>query len=110
MAEILGNTKRELAAVLFMTAAMTTLDAYSTLNSSPWTAENFGADPAKAASCKEYVVHAVVFSSIYAIAASSIAKNWWPIIGATVANVYLTWLYLRALQRGNTAGSNGWQT
>jgi accessory gene regulator protein AgrB len=103
-----GSNNRELAALLFMTSAMTTLDAYSTLNSSPWTAENFGADPEKAASCKEYVTHAVVFSMVYAFASAYIAKNWWPLLGAFVANMYLVWLYSRALNRGAAAGSAQW--
>jgi hypothetical protein len=97
-----------LAALLFMTSAMTTLDAYSTLESSPWTAENFGADPDKAKSCKEYLTHAVVFSMAYAAASGFIAKSWWPIVGAAIANLYLIWLYLRALDRGKVTGSQGW--
>ena len=99
---------RSVAALLFMTSAMTTLDAYSTLNSSPWTSENFGADPEKAASCREYVRHAVVFSSVYAVASAAIAENWWPVVGSAASNVYLIWLYERALRRGASAGSNGW--
>lgn len=97
-----------LAALLFMTSAMMTLDAYSTLESSPWTAENFGADPQKAKSCKEYLQHAVVYSMSYAVFSSYLARSWWPIIGAVVSNTYLIWLYLRALDRGKTAGSTGW--
>lgn len=102
------GTGNALAALLFLTSAMTTLDAYSTLNSSPWTAENFGADPEKAKSCKEYVTHAVCFSLAYAAISAFIAKSWWPIVGAIVANAYLVWLYYRALGRGSVAGSYGW--
>lgn len=99
---------RAVAALLFMTSAMTTLDAYSTLNSSPWTSENFGADAAKAKSCREYVGHAVVFSSVYAVASAFLAKSWWPVVGSVAANVYLIWLYERALRRGARAGTSGW--
>jgi hypothetical protein len=97
-----------LAALLFMTSAMTTLDAYSTLESSPWTAENFGADPDKAKSCKEYLRHAVVYSMAYAAASAYISHSWWPVVGAAVSNLYLIWLYLRALDRGKVTGSQGW--
>lgn len=97
-----------LAALLFMTSAMMTLDAYSTLESSPWTAENFGADPVKAASCREYLTHAVVYSMAYAVASAYIAKSWWPIMGSAIANAYLIWLYLRALERGKVTGAAGW--
>jgi hypothetical protein len=96
------------AALLFMTSAMMTLDAYSTFESSPWTAENFGADPIKAKSCREYLMHAVGYSMIYATASALIAKSWWPILGAVVSNGYLVWLYLRALDRGKTTGSTSW--
>jgi hypothetical protein len=101
---------RAVSALLFLTAGMTTLDAYSTLNSSPWTAENFGGDAAKVASLKEYVQHAVVFSMGYAAASAYLARNWFPILGAGVANAYLWWLYDRAAGRGESAGSVGWQS
>jgi len=106
--EMMDGTGNALAAVLFMTSAMMTLDAYSTFESSPWTAENFGADPQKAASCREYLWHAVTYSMVYAAASAFIAKSWWPIIGAAISNGYLVWLYLRALDRGRNSGSRGW--
>jgi hypothetical protein len=95
-------------ALLFMGAATTALDAYSALNSSPWTAESFGGDPAKAASCKEYVLHAAGVTMAYGIAAGAIAKSWWPIIGALIANAYMYWLYSRALSRAVSSGSKSW--
>lgn len=98
----------ELAAVLFMTSAMMTLDAYSTFQSSPWTAENFGGDKEKMKSAREYLLHAVGFSMVYAIASAYIAKSWWPVIGAAIANAYLVWLYERAFARGQSSGSKGW--
>jgi hypothetical protein len=108
---------KESAATLFLISGMTTFDAYSTLNSSPWTAESFGADEARAALLREYVRHAIVFSMAYAIAAAVIVIGdddednnlaWYPIIGAGVANLYLAWLYRRASARGKTAGNTGW--
>jgi len=42
-----ASEKKEVAALLLMTASMMTLDAYSTFQSSPWTVENFGADEEK---------------------------------------------------------------
>ena len=99
---------RQAAAILFMTSSMQTLDAYSTLNSSPWTAESFGGDPAKAKACKEYVAHAIVFSMSYATAGAIIGETWWPVIGATLTNSYLAWLYIRALNRANKSGSTTW--
>jgi hypothetical protein len=102
----------ELAALLFMTASMNTLDAYSTLNSSPWTAESFGADERRAKALKEYVAHAVAYSMTYAAAAAFIARGkaatWSILFGAVVTNAYLVWLYARASARGRAAGSDGW--
>jgi hypothetical protein len=100
------------AALLFLTSSMNTLDAYSTLNSSPWTAESFGADERRAGALKEYVGHAVAYSMTYAVAASVIARGRGPtlaiLLGAAVTNSYLVWLYMRASRRGREAGASGW--
>jgi hypothetical protein len=103
-----GGARGAVGAILFLQASMTSLDAYSTLMSSPWTAENFGADEEKADSVREYLKHSIAASSIYVIAASVIAKSYWPIIGGALTNVYLYWLYNRALDRGKVAGSTDW--
>jgi len=104
-----SSLRTDAAALLFLTSAMMTLDAYSTFQSSPWTAENFGADDEKAASCREYLMHATGFSTLYAFASAWLARSWWPLVGASVSNVYLVWLYLRALERGRASGSKNWQ-
>ena len=100
------------AALLFLTSSMNTLDAYSTLNSSPWTAESFGADERRAKALREYVAHAVVYSMAYAAAAAFIARGKGPtmaiLAGAVGTNVYLVMLYARASVRGREAGSAGW--
>jgi hypothetical protein len=104
--------RNELAAILFLQASMNTLDAYSTLNSSPWTAESFGADERRARALKEYVCHAVGYSALYGIAAAAIArgpKATYAILGGvTITNAYLVWLYTRASRRGREAGSADW--
>lgn len=108
MAE-LDFMKNATAAVLFLQAGMTTLDAYSTFQSSPWTAENFGADERKAASCREYLAHAAIYSTAYCTLAAYLAGSWWPIIGSIINNAYLLWLYNRAIGRAVEAGSDGWE-
>lgn len=104
--------RNELAAILFLQASMNTLDAYSTLNSSPWTAESFGADERRAKALKEYVAHAVAYSMLYATAAAILAKGskatWAIFSGAVITNVYLVFLYTRASRRGQAAGSSDW--
>jgi hypothetical protein len=111
MAELNGDSNA-IAALLFLNSSMNTLDAYSTLNSSPWTAESFGADERRAAALREYVAHAVVYSMLYAIAASVIARGraatFAIVAGAVVTNLYLVFLYARASRRGREAGSAGW--
>jgi hypothetical protein len=102
------NNKNALAAILFLAASTNAMDVYSALNSSPWTAENFGADPAKAKSCTEYVWHAIGISTAFGITSSLIAHSWVPIIGVVVADGYMYWLYDRALKRGMAAGTDGW--
>lgn len=102
-------SRRSVGALLFLTSGMTTFDAYSTLMSSPWTAENVGADPEKAASIREYVNHAIAFSMIYAFASAMIAESAMPLIGAAVANLYLWWIYQRATMRAEGLGyTGGW--
>lgn len=107
-----GAGRNEIAAVLFLSAINETMQAYGTLNSSPWTAESFGADDRRAASLREYVTHAVVFSSITGLIAARVANGRGPTVaivsGVALTNVYLVWLYIRASRRGREAGDAGW--
>lgn len=107
-AGMMDGDKRALAALLFLASGTNALDVYSALNSSPWTAENFGANEAKAKSCREYVVHSVIITTFFGGTSAIIGKSWWPIFGTLLANGYMVWLYERALYRGATAGSDGW--
>jgi hypothetical protein len=105
------TTKNALGAVLFMTSSMNTLDVYSTLNSSPWTAESFGADDRRSAALREYVTHAVIYSLAYAGASAWIVRGklgWWIILASVITNAYLVWLYTRASRRGREAGNEDW--
>lgn len=101
-----------LAAILFLASVNETMQAYGTLNSSPWTAESFGADDRRARALKEYVTHAVVFSMGAALVAAWVAHGrkatWAILLGAAGVNIYLVWLYARASQRGRAAGDAGW--
>lgn len=107
-----GADRNALAAVLFLAAINETMQAYGTLNSSPWTAESFGADDRRAKALREYVAHAVVFSTLTSLIAAWVADGEKAtaaiILGAAGTNVYLVWLYLRASKRGRAAGDAGW--
>ncbi len=106
----LGDSSRGLSAILFIQASTNALDVYSALNSSPWTAQSFGADPEKRAACMEYVHHSIGVTAFYAIAAALIARNAWPIVGMAIADVYMYWLYRRALDRAQSSGSTSWDS
>lgn len=93
------------AALLFMQAGMYSLDAFSAVNSSPWTAETVGGDEKKAASMREYMYHAAMITSVFSIGGAMIAESWWPIIGGFTALAYMLFLYQRALKRGFDEGS-----
>jgi hypothetical protein len=95
-------------AVLFMQATMVQMDVMSALNSSPWTSENFGASPEKAATAREYVRHALIIGSAIDVVAALVAQSLWPLIGGALTGAYLWWIYERALQRGATSGSTDW--
>ena len=97
------------AALLFLAASTNAMDVYSAVNSSPWTAESFGGDAAKAASVREYVRHALVITSVSAVITGLIAKSWWPVFGMVLADGYMFWLYERALNRAASSGSTEWR-
>lgn len=103
-----GQGERTASAILFIQASTNALDVYSALNSSPWTAQSFGADPEKRAACMEYVMHSIGVTAFYAVAASLLARNPWPIIGMVIADAYMYWLYKRALDRAQDSGSTRW--
>jgi hypothetical protein len=93
---------------LFMVAAAESFNIFSAMNSSPWTAENFGADERKAKSCQEYVIISVAANEALGLGASLLAQNWWPLIGTTAVSLFMWWIYQRALRRGMATGSHGW--
>lgn len=101
---------RAISALLFIQSSTNAMDVYSALNSSPWTAQSFGADPEKRAACLEYVYHSLAVTAFYSGAAALLAGSWWPVIGWALASGYMYWLYVRALQRAQDSGSTGWGT
>lgn len=102
------NGRNALSALLFLAASTNALDAYSALNSSPWTAESFGGDPEKEKAMFEYVYHAIGVTAFYGTVSAIIARNIWPIIGTVIADVYMYWLYSRAARRAKERGSKDW--
>lgn len=103
-----ANSTRAIGALLFMTGAMWSIDIFSAVNSSPWTAESFGGDPEKEKSARQYVALAIVMGEGFGAASSVIAGNWWPFVGVTVINMVMWFIYARALRRAKDSGSKDW--
>lgn len=83
---------------------------YSTLNSSPWTAESFGADPEKARSCLYYSKLATLTNVVLGIFTSLITGTLWPAVGFGVVTVEMHYLYHRAVAKARAKGSTSWDT
>jgi len=96
------------AAILLITSYGQIWEVISALNSSPWTAESFGADTAKAKSAREYLAHSTISGGLMAAIAARVARSWWPLIGAGAGVGYAWWIYSRALRRASNSGSDGW--
>lgn len=103
-----SDAARVASAILFIQASTNAMDVYSALNSSPWTAQSFGADPEKRKACMEYVYHSLGVTAFYSFAAAALAKSWWPIVGWSIASGYMYYLYTRALARAQDSGSTSW--
>lgn len=101
----LGNAA---GAILFITSYGQIWEVISALNSSPWTAENFGADAGKAASAREYLAHSTGNGAAIALIAAYVSGTWWPLAGAGLGISYAWWIYTRALRRATMSESVGW--
>lgn len=106
----LGGVRDAAAAILFMQAGTQVYDAISAVNSSPLTAERYGADPAQAKSCMEYTYQGMILSGIYCLIAALVADSWWPILGMIPGDIYLIWLYKRAIARAQDRGPVDWSS
>ncbi len=103
----LAAARRGAAAILFLQSATNALDAYSAVNSSPWTAETVtGGDPEKESSLQRYCMHAIgqtVF--INGVAAIIAGDGLWPFVlfGSGLEVGYMSWLYYDAVKRGRNS-------
>jgi hypothetical protein len=103
----LNVARNAVGAILFMEAANMTYQSFGTLNSSPWTIENVGADGEKVSSMHEYNWHAGISALVFASIAAYAAKSVWPIVGVLIVFAYLRWIYSRAVDRGESTNSVG---
>lgn len=79
-------------------------DTMSTLNSSPWTHETFGGDPGKAESAQRYVRLAILRSTALAALTSFLMGSAMPILGSSVANADLYYVYWKAKTLATSRG------
>jgi lipoprotein signal peptidase len=83
-------------------------EVYSSLMSSPWTAENFGADPEKAASARKYMWISTANAFALGIGFSLLAGQPWPLYGVIAVSIFFILIYTHALRKGAVSGSVGW--
>lgn len=106
--------KYTITGVAVMVAWGESFQVFGALNSSPWTAENFGADPQKAESCRRGVRKALVNNALMGGLGSWLLHEqgetqWWlPFVVTMGVSVYMFFEYDRALKRGAVTGSRGW--
>jgi hypothetical protein len=105
---VMGGPEAAAGVGLFMVAAAESFNIFSAMNSSPWTAENFGADEEKAKSCRKYVAISLAANESLGVGASLLAGNWWPLVGTTAVSVFMWFIYQRALAKGMQMNSTGW--
>jgi len=99
-----GRTNRSIQGLGFAAGVYLAYDTMSTLNSSPWTHETFGGDPGKATSAQRYVRLAIVRSTALAALTSWLMGSIMPLVGASVANADLFYVYFKAKELATGAG------
>lgn len=99
--EFAGNGSAEaLHALLFVSGALYALDTFSTLHSSPYTAEVRGGDEENAERVQHWVNIAVFTGLGFGLVTSAIGKTPWPLVGSVVTVGGMYWAYQHALARG----------
>lgn len=98
--EFTNGTGNALHALLFISGALYALDTFSTLHSSPYTAEVRGGSAENADRVRHWVNIAVGTGIGFGIVTSFIARTPWPMIGAVATTGGMWWAYNHALSRG----------
>ena len=101
------SVERGIAAGLFLQGYRDIMDTASTLQSSPWTLENVGADEEKTNSMRYYMSQTIGSSIVTAIIASAIAGNLLPLFGTGLGIAYLWYIYEHARKKAIANNSNG---
>ena len=107
--EMMGGrtaSQRSVQGLGFASGVFLALDCMSTFNSSPWTLATIGQNAAKAESAQRFVRLAIVRSSALAVLTSWIMGDLSPLLGASVANADLYYVYWKARQEA-ISGAHG---
>jgi hypothetical protein len=99
-----SRTNRGVQGLGFAAGIYISLDCMSTLNSSPWTHQTFGGDPAKRKSAQGFVRLGIASSTALAALTSVLMGSWSPMVGATVTNAGLWYVYHQAGQKAAQGG------
>lgn len=94
--------------IAVMVAWGESFQVFGSLNSSPWTSENFGADPQKAESCRRYVKLAVLNNALMGAIGSWLSKSPLPFVATSLVSGFMWYLYEEALAKGAVSNSTGW--
>lgn len=97
-----------LGGVLYVVNVDASFNAYSAINSSPWTYENMSGDKTKANSGSKYVWLANATALGIGGVSSVIAMSFWPLAGALTVVVIMHSLYGLAIRSGRKEGNTGW--
>jgi hypothetical protein len=104
---LLGSLSAPAAGLLLMSWG-SSFEVISAVNSSPWTAENFGADEKRAKSSMLYTYIGVLISLGLTSGAALLAGSWAPIVGWGMITLVMIYLYQRAIRIGRENNHTGW--
>jgi hypothetical protein len=101
------GTGRALAALLFITYALAALDAFSSVHSSPYTAEVRGGSAENDERVRRYARTSVYVGLGLGLGGTVISGKAWPMVGAVVACGFMWVLYDRALKQAGCDQEQG---
>jgi len=93
---------------LFLLALGSGFEVLSALNSSPWTAENFGADEERAKSSMFYTYLGLGIALAIGAGASLLSGSPAPVVGVFLISLLMIYIYRRAIRKGRERGNKAW--
>lgn len=92
------------AAGLFLMSLGSAFEVLSAMNSSPWTIENVGADPSKAASAMKYTYLGLGMAACIGAGAALLTATIWPLIGVALVSAVMILVYRNAISKAQETG------